>query len=186
MPYVLYLIITSAFSWDFYICFIFQYYECLIMFFTPYNFTSIFLTIKGPVSQETVLVLFHRRYPTVPILLSSKIPFVLSDCVMFMWSITIHVLCMTHESTATPFCVNKNLYICNLCFAMPNFEGWCCHIQVGNFFSNFTGRSMYNWQFLIVNFIEYKQTQLSTQPHIHIFHVFYLISSNTQSLVWTK
>ena len=71
MPYVLYLIITSAFSLDFYICFIFQYNECLIMFFTPYNFTSIFLTIKGPVSQETVLVLFHRRYPTVPILLSS-------------------------------------------------------------------------------------------------------------------
>ena len=111
MPYVLYLIITSAFSLDFYICFIFQYNECLIMFFTPYNFTIIFPTIKGPVSQETVLVLFHRRYPTVPILLSSKIPFVLSDCVMFMWSITIHVLCMTHESTATPFCVNKNLYI---------------------------------------------------------------------------
>ena len=109
MPYVLCLIITSAFSWDFYICFIFQYYECLIKVF--YNFTSIFLTIKGPVSQETVLVLFHRRYPTVPILLSSKIPFVLSNCVMFMWSITIHVLCMTHESTATPFCVNKNLYI---------------------------------------------------------------------------
>ena len=54
------------------------------MFFTPYNFTSICLTIKGPASQERVLVLFHRRYPTVAILLSSKIPFVLSDCVMLM------------------------------------------------------------------------------------------------------
>ena len=81
------------------------------MFFTPYNFTSIFLTVKGPASQETVLVLFHRRYPTIAILLSSKIPSVLSDCVMFMWPFTIHVLCMTHESTATPFCVNKDLYI---------------------------------------------------------------------------
>ena len=30
---------------------------------------------------------------------------------MFMWPITIRVLCMTHESTATAFCVNKNLYI---------------------------------------------------------------------------
>ena len=54
------------------------------MFFTPYNFTNNFLTVKGLASQETVLVLFHRRYPTVAILLSSKIPFVLSDCVMFM------------------------------------------------------------------------------------------------------
>ena len=54
------------------------------MSFTPYNFKSIFLTVKGPASQETVLVLFHLRYPTVAILLSSKIPFVLSDCVKFM------------------------------------------------------------------------------------------------------
>ena len=54
------------------------------MFLPPYNFTSIFLTVKGPASQETVLVLFHRRYPTVAIVLSSKIPLVLSDCVMFM------------------------------------------------------------------------------------------------------